>query len=117
MCPEASRSASRWADGVADPSEPVMALPPRAITTRREVIPETLAGDSLAVKYPGGGCSSSAPPEVEPVASWAETGRLDDVDGEVELLADGARLVGVAAEADRLAALLVEPAHLVHRGE
>ena len=114
MWPAASRMASRWAPGVADPSGPVIALPPRAITTRR-VTTSTLAGFLLAVKY-----SSewpSAPPEVEGVAAGPEAGRLDDVDREVELLADRRGRVGVAAEADRLAALLVEPAHLVDRGE
>ena len=43
MWPAATRIASRWASGVAEPSGPVIALPPRAITTRREVISQTLA--------------------------------------------------------------------------
>src|ERR671932_2467234 len=43
--------ASRWAPGVAEPSGPVMALPPRAMTTR-EVTLRTLAPCVLAVKYP-----------------------------------------------------------------
>jgi len=51
MWAEASRIAYRWAPGVAAPSGPVMALPPRAITTRRDVTSATLAADSLAVKY------------------------------------------------------------------
>src|SRR5829696_2878906 len=109
MWPAASRIASRCARGVAEPSRPVMALPPRAITT-----PRTLVGFLLAVKY---STWWSAAPEVQPVASGPESGRLDDVDRDVEVLADGGRLVGVAAEADRLAALLVEPPHLVDRGE
>src|SRR3954451_528780 len=112
MCVDASRIASRWAFGVAEPSGPVMALPPRAITTRRDVTRRTLAADYLAVKYRS---ERSAPPEVEAVAARPETGRLDDVDGELEPLPHGGGLVGVAAEADRLAAFLVEPAHLVHR--
>src|SRR3712207_3188057 len=106
--------ASRCACGVAEPSDPVMALPPRAITTRCDVTPWTLAADSLAVKYLSEG---SATPEVERVAAGPETGGLHDVDGEGEVLADAGRLVGVAAEADRLATLLVEPAHLVDRRE
>src|SRR5947209_15951837 len=92
--------ASRCASGVAEPSGPVMALPPRAITTRRAVT-----------------CATLAAPEVEPVPAGAEAGRLDDVHGEVEPVADPRGLVGVAAEADRVAALLAEPPHLVHRGE
>ncbi len=34
-CPAATAMAARWAAGVAEPSGPVIALPPRAITTRR----------------------------------------------------------------------------------
>src|SRR5829696_3821342 len=116
--PAASRMASRCAAGVADPSGPVIALPPRAITTRRDVTQRTLAGFLLAVKYSSGGeWPGSTAPEVEQVAAGTETGRLHDVDRQVELLADRRRGVGVAAEADRLAALLVEPAHLVGRGQ
>jgi hypothetical protein len=35
MCRAATAMASRWARGVADPSGPVIALPPSAMTTRR----------------------------------------------------------------------------------
>jgi len=58
---------------------------------------------------------ASAAPEVEAVAAGPEARRLHDVDGEVELLPDRGRVVGVAPEADRLPALVVEPAHLVRR--
>ena len=64
-----------------EPSGPVMALPPRAITTRREVTLRTLAADPLAVKYSSDG-SASATPEVErsrpgrkPAASTTSTAR------------------------------------------
>src|SRR5688572_17226244 len=50
MWPDACAMASRWAPGVAEPSGPVMALPPKAITTRR-VTPATLVRFLLAVKY------------------------------------------------------------------
>src|SRR4051794_18243773 len=117
MGPAASAIAARCAPGVAEPSGPVMALPPRAITTRREgSTPATLAGTSLAVKYQPGSVASAAP-EVEPVLPGAEARSLDDVDGEIELVAHPTGLVRVAAEADRLAPLLVEPAHLVGRGQ
>src|SRR4051812_17372278 len=56
---------------------------------------------------------TSAAPEVEAVPAGPEAGRLHDVDGHIEALADGLPAVRVAAEADRLAALLEEPAHLV----
>src|SRR4051812_23137613 len=50
MWPAACAIAFRCAPGVAEPSGPVIALPPRAITTRR-VTPATLVGFLLAVKY------------------------------------------------------------------
>src|SRR5437763_1593358 len=50
-----------------------------------------------------------------PRISGTEVDLTDD--GEVEPVAHPAGLVGVAAEADRLTALLVEPAHLIGRGQ
>src|SRR3712207_1687573 len=108
-CRQAAAIASRCAAGVAEPSGPVIALPPRAMTTRPGVTPRTVTGFLSALKYP------SAAPEVEGVPPGAEARGLDDVHREVEVLPHARRLVGVAAEADRLAALLEEPAHLVDR--
>src|SRR3954471_11862389 len=164
MCPEATAIASRCAPGVAEPSGPVIALPPRAMTTRRTprrttrwtprsaagwgaLTPKTLVGKCLSGEVlgrgrsPGGcrrvvpapiaGCTRatwaaprlsgpflrSAAPEVEAVPARPEAGRLRHVHREVELMTDRGGGVGVAAEADRLAALLMEPAHLVGRGQ
>src|SRR3954447_16028549 len=60
---------------------------------------------------------ASPAPEVEPVAPRPVARRLDDVHGQVEPLPDRSWLVGVAAEADRFAALVAEPAQEVHRGQ
>src|SRR4051794_34649533 len=52
MGPAASAIAARCAPGVAEPSGPVIALPPSAITTRRAGLTSgTLVAVALAVKY------------------------------------------------------------------
>src|ERR1700678_4769889 len=56
-------------------------------------------------------------PEGSRVAAGLEPGRLDDVDRELEAVADPARQVRVAPEGDRGPALLPPPADLVARGE
>ena len=73
-------------------------------------------GRSSTTSRPPERCASAAP-EVEAVASGPEARRLHDVDGEVELLPDRRRVVGVAAEAHRLPALVVEPPDLVGGGQ
>ncbi len=56
-------------------------------------------------------------PEVVRVVAWAEACRLDDVDRELEAVADAAGQVGVAAEGHGGAARLPPPAHQVDGSE
>jgi hypothetical protein len=56
-------------------------------------------------------------PEVVGVAAGLESGRFDDVDGQLEAVADPAGEVRVATEGDRGPALLAPPADLIDRGE
>jgi len=61
--------------------------------------------------------SGSASPIVEAVPAGPKSRRLDDVDRQAEAVTDAPRLVGVAAEGDRSAALLPPPPDQLDRGK